>query len=466
MKNSSKFKVLLCGKKELLLGSVRKAIVESDVHVQYVSSADFLIGRAIFNIPQVVYITLDDHKESIEVLKDFLARFPEVPVYGISASITHEQIVDSIKAGAKDYYILPADQRKWREVFRDLLDKWRNNRHQKEYVDVQRQTFDFSQIIGKSSHLLDTIKRAKKAIENPLIDVLITGETGTGKELMARAVHFNGISNSQPFVDIACSALPETLLEAELFGYEKGAFTDARDKKIGLFELAGEGTIFLDEIGDISRSVQSKLLKVLESHTMRRLGGLRDIPVKARIIAATSADLEAKMRAGEFRRDLYHRLNILPLQVPPLRDRKEDIPVLVNAFIKQFNEMYGKNIRGMLPATMSALLEYRWEGNVRELRHCIERGVLLEEEEWLDHTHLDLPNLAHAIVPTNGDHGKSLRQTIILTIPFNETSLQSLQQNLARQILSFVGGNKRKASQVLKISRPRLDRILAEEENE
>jgi DNA-binding NtrC family response regulator len=463
MQEASKFKVLLCGRGEILLGAIRKATNENDVHTQFISSANFLIGKAVFSAPHLVYITVDESHELVTVVKEFCARFPEVPVYAVTQSIGHEQLVDLIRAGSRDCYVLPKDTRKLKEQFTDHLDKWRSFRRQDEYVELQQQTYDFNQIVGKSAKLLETLERAKKAIENPLIDLLITGETGTGKELLARAIHFNSIKRNYSFVDIACSALPETLLESELFGYEKGAFTDAKERKIGLFELAGNGTIFLDEIGDISRAMQSKLLKVLESHTMRRLGGLRDIPVKARIIAATSADLESKMRTGEFRRDLYHRLNLLPLQLPPLRERREDIPILVNGFIKTFNEMYGKKIKGMLPETIEALLEYRWEGNVRELRHCIERGTLLEESDWLDHRHLDLPEVTKRILPSNGEPENALRQTIILTMPFKDTSLNNLQQQLARQVLSFVGGNKRKAAYILKISRPRLDRILSDE---
>jgi len=296
--------------------------------------------------------------------------------------------------------------------------------------------------------------------------VLIMGDTGTGKELFARAIHYNGVNKNSPFVDIACSALPETLLESELFGYEKGAFTDAKERKIGLFELAGDGTIFLDEIGDISLATQSKLLRVIEDRSMRRLGGVRDVPVRARIIAATSADLDAKMQAGQFRKDLYHRLKILPLELPPLRDRIDDIPELASAFLKSFNAAYSKSIKGVTHQAMQTLMDHEWEGNVRELKHSIERAVLLEEGEWLTEEDFEFGtrkerqtkrklviNRPDSLPPKEVD-------TLMLLVPLDHASLDEVQRMLAEKVLEHFGGNKTRAAKKLNVSRPRLDRIL------
>ena len=296
--------------------------------------------------------------------------------------------------------------------------------------------------------------------------VLITGETGTGKELFARAIHYNGKNRNSPFVDIACSALPETLLESELFGYERGAFTDAKERKIGLFELAGDGSIFLDEIGDISLATQSKLLKVIEDRSMRRVGGVRDVPVRARVIAATSVDLEAKMRTGEFRKDLYHRLKILPLELPPLRERKEDIPLLCRSFLDSFNREYNKKIRGLTPHALQILMEHDWEGNVRELKHSIERAFLLEESDWITEHDFDFESRKAAPVRRNVVINKpeSLPpkevDTLMLLIPLDRASLTEVQRMLAQKVLEHIGSNKAKAAKILGISRPRLDRIL------
>jgi transcriptional regulator with GAF, ATPase, and Fis domain len=315
-----------------------------------------------------------------------------------------------------------------------------------------------------------TLERAQKVIKNHTMTVLITGETGTGKELFARAIHYNGKNKNSPFVDIACSALPETLLESELFGYERGAFTDAKERKIGLFELAGDGSIFLDEIGDISLAIQSKLLKVIEDRSMRRVGGIRDVPVRARVIAATSADLEARMRSGEFRTDLYHRLKVLPVELPPLRDRKEDIPLLVHSFLESFNKAYSRKIRGLTPHALQILMEHEWEGNVRELKHSIERAFLLEEADWITEHDFDLerksvsPVKRKVIISKPETLPPKEVDTLMLLIPLDRASLPAVQRLFAQKVLEHVGGHKVRAARIMGVSRARLNRILKPEQ--
>jgi DNA-binding NtrC family response regulator len=462
-----KFKILLCGKKEMM-EEVRKIIVESnDVHLLYASSPNFLLGRAVFNMPDLVLIDVESDRTLLRTaVREFCAQFPDVLVLALATSADHREAVELVKIGAEGYYLFPDEYRKLSEEIMLLLNEWTMKRRKEELLELQKQTYDFSQIIGNSPLLLETLRRAKKIIENNAMTILITGETGTGKELVARAIHYNSSNRSGPFVDIGCSALPENLLESELFGYEKGAFTDARERKIGLFELAADGTIFLDEIGDISHAMQSKLLKVIENRTMRRLGGLRDIPVKARIIAATGVDLEAKMKSGEFRRDLYHRLKILPLEIPPLRDRKEDIPLLVNSFIKSFNSIYGKKVKGISPEALQKLLGHKWEGNVRELKHSTERAVLLQDGEWLTEDDFEFVRVVEitgnrkSLVEKEKQAQTLPEDALMLVVPIARASLQEVQWMLALKVLDYVGGNKRKAAHILKISRPRLDRIL------
>ncbi len=466
-KSQEKFRILLCGKKGLM-EEVRKMIGEAgDVHLQFASSPNFLLGRAMFNLPDVVLIDAEAEERLLHsAVREFCAKFPDVLVLALATSADHRDAVELVKLGADGYYIFPSEYRKLSEQIGLLLDEWRTKRKKEEFIQFQQGTYDFSQIIGNSPRLRETLRRARKVIDNPTMTVLITGETGTGKELLARAIHYNSSNRSSPFVDIGCSALPENFLESELFGYEKGAFTDARERKIGLFELAGDGSIFLDEIGDISHSIQSKLLKVIESRTMRRLGGLRDIPVRARIIAATSVDLEAKMRSGEFRKDLYHRLKILPLELPPLRERREDIPMLVSAFIKTYNSMYDKKIKGVTEEAMQWLLDYRWEGNIRELRHAIERAALLQEGEWLteqDFEFIEKPEVAGkkaAWAQKEPLVSPSDKGAFMLVVPIEKASLQEVQRLYVQKVLEHVDGNKRKAAHILGISRPRLDRIL------
>ena len=437
------------------------------MHLQFASSATFLAGRALFKQPDLVL--LDVTHDSITLrsaLQEFTAQFPDIPVLAMASDPDHAFAVDLVKLGVSAYFVVPDEQRKITEQVSLTYNEWTARRKKEKFVELQQEVYDFSHIIGNSPLLRQTMERAQKVIKNPAMTVLITGETGTGKELFARAIHYNGKNRNSPFVDIACTALPETLLESELFGYEKGAFTDAKDRKIGLFELAGDGSIFLDEIGDISLATQAKLLKVIEDHSMRRLGGVRDIPVRARIIAATSADLDGKMKSGEFRRDLYHRLKILPLELPPLRDRKDDIPLLVKEFLHSFNHTYGKKIKGLTPQALQVLMEHEWEGNVRELKHCIERAVVLEEEGWITDSDFEFPKIRppatkRKVVPARNDSLPPKEvATLMLLVPLDRGSLPEVQRMYVNRVLAHVGGNKMKAAKILDISRPRLDRIL------
>lgn len=460
-----KFKILLCGKKELMEG-VRKTIVRNDdVHLQFTSAPHFMMSRAMFNVPDAVLIDASYDRTLLQdVLRTFRSHFEHLALFPVSTTADHRQVVELMKYGATGYFLFPKDQRRMSDQIKQLLEAWRAERAQRRFVKLQQRAFDFKQIIGTSPTLLATLQHARKIIENPMLTVLITGETGTGKEVLARAIHYNGASNNSPFVDIGCSALPETLLESELFGFEKGAFTDARERKPGLFELAGDGTIFLDEIGDISPAMQSKLLKVIDSRVMRRLGGLLDIPVKARIMAATSVDLESKMKAGTFRKDLFHRLKIIPLEIPPLRERVEDIPVLVSTFIELFNKIYNKKIKGVTPEAVRQLMDHPWDGNIRELKHAVERAVLLRESGFLeekDFEHLSQPASAHRPIATETQKVRvSGKDRVMLDFALTEAALEDIQRAVALKVLERVGGNKSKAAYILRISRPRLDRIL------
>lgn len=460
------FTILLCGKKELM-ARVRLLIPPSDqVHLQFASTPAFLVGRALFNPPDLVL--LDVRADTLilrSAMKEFVEHNENAPVVAIADDPDHIVAVDLVKLGVSGYYVFPDDQRKIGEQITLLYNEWSALQKKEELLRHQQEVYDFRHIIGRSPALSLTLERVQKVIKNDAMTVLITGETGTGKELFARAVHYNGKRKNQPFVDIACTALPESLLESELFGYEKGAFTDAKERKVGLFELAGEGSIFLDEIGDISLATQSKLLKVIESRTLRRLGGIRDIPVRARIIAATSADLAGKMKSGMFRRDLFHRLKILPLELPPLRERMEDIPALVNEFLKTFNGTYGKRIKGITRPALQLLMEQSWEGNVRELKHAIERAVLLQEGEWITEKDFEFSasgnatNYPEPSPPGRGTSSK-LVDSLMLLVPLSHASIEEVQGMLAHRVLEHVGRNKVKAARILGISRPRLDRIL------
>lgn len=318
-------------------------------------------------------------------------------------------------------------------------------------------------ILGESENLLRSVELAKKVSEKSNANVLILGETGTGKGLFARAIHNNGPVNQFPFIDIVCTAIPENLLESELFGYEAGAFTDARTRKIGLFELADKGTLFLDEIGDLSINIQTKLLRAIEKKVMKRLGGVIDIPINARIISATNRDLEFMVEKNLFRRDLYHRLNVVSIEVPPLRERAQDVIILANHFIEEFNKQFGKSVKKLDKDIQHLLMGYPWPGNVRELKNAMERAVLLSEDSKLELR--DFSNLIKnvSIESHTDQEEKDVAQHLIkMDINYGATDLRKLDKHYAKEVLKKLGGNKTQTAKLLGVSRPKLDTLLRE----
>ena len=263
---------------------------------------------------------------------------------------------------------------------------------------------------------------------SPASTVLLTGETGTGKDLAAKAIHYNSGRAARAFVNITCSALPEQLLESELFGHERGAFTDARQQKRGLFETADGGTVFLDEIGEMTAALQSKLLRFLEEKTFKRVGGLADIRVDVRVIAATNRDLEEEVKAGKFREDLFYRLQVMPIPLPPLRERRGDVPLLARYYIDRFNREFKKRVRGLSPAATTLLEQYQWPGNVRELRNAIERAMLLIDRDWLEPD--DFTTLTRSVV------------TAQFQLPPDGVNLDEVERQLVMQALERAGGNQ------------------------
>jgi two-component system, NtrC family, response regulator AtoC len=274
---------------------------------------------------------------------------------------------------------------------------------------------------------------------SPASTVLLTGETGTGKDLAAKAVHYNSDRASRSFVNITCSALPEQLLESELFGHERGAFTDARQQKRGLFETADGGTVFLDEIGEMTPTLQSKLLRFLEEKAFKRVGGLADVRVDVRVVAATNRDLEDEVKGGKFREDLFYRLQVMPIPLPPLRERKGDVALLAAYYIERFNREFKKRVRGLSPAATQVLEQYQWPGNVRELRNAIERAMLLIDRDRLEPD--DFTTLTRSVEPTQ------------FRLPPGGVNLDEVERQLLTQALERAGGNQSQAAQLLGINR-------------
>jgi DNA-binding NtrC family response regulator len=386
-------------------------------------------------------------EEEAEPVVRALAGDPRLAPLVVGASDDYHLAVTLMRAGAQHYFALPADLERLRS---DLLDRSAGNAQaaaRASLAAAQRGKFDFSRIIGESESLRATLDRASRIIPRDRATVLITGETGTGKELLAQAIHFNGPRASAPFVEVNCTAIPANLLEAELFGFEKGAFTDARTAKPGLFESANGGTLFLDEIGNLPYDLQGKILKALEEKHIRRIGALRTISVDLRIMAATHVDLAAAVRAGEFREDLYYRLSVVPLHLPPLRERGDDAILLATHFLHTLAEQYGLPAAPPSPAMRRAIASHSWPGNVRELRNSIERALLLSEGE---------PSVADLF------QGEPIASAGAGTIPF-PASIAEMEVAAAHAMVAHTGGNKLAAAKALGISRAKLYRLLSED---
>jgi len=372
----------------------------------------------------------------------------------VGAEPDHRLAVELMRRGAAAYYALPGDAER---LERELTSRSYRSVAPGEGAalsELERAAYDFSAIVGENDSLKAALDRAAKVIPGGRATVLITGETGTGKELFARAIHYNGPRAAQPFVAVNCSAIPASLLESELFGHEKGAFTDARAAKPGLFELADRGTVLLDEIGTLASELQGKLLRFLETREVRRLGGVRDKLVDVRVLAATNAVLRDLIAAGQFREDLFYRLAVIPIELPPLRDRGEDAVLLARRFLAELAGEYGLEIPALSRESISAIRGHRWPGNVRELRNAIERALLLCPGETIRPGDLDLnetlPRANHEPA-SDGDASEPL--------PF-PASLAELETAAAHRMVDFCAGNKSEAARRLGITRSRLYRIL------
>ncbi|MGB9664072.1 MAG: sigma-54 interaction domain-containing protein [Ignavibacteria bacterium] len=316
--------------------------------------------------------------------------------------------------------------------------------------------FGFENLIGTSPNFLECVAIAKRVANKSDATVLLLGETGTGKELFARAIHYNSDRAEYPFIELNTSAIAENLFESELFGYEKGAFTDAKSSKPGLLEVAENGTVFLDEIGDLNLNLQVKLLRAIENKTIKRVGGIKDIKINCRILAATNQNLDRLVDEKRFRADLYYRLKVISIHLPPLRERKEDIIPLAEFFINQFNLKYNENKEGLTQKAKQLLLQYSWPGNIRELSNVIERAVLLSETKVIGDKDIHLGS---------SEILSSMKKNLIeLKVEIDKAKIENVTYDLAREVLKLVDGNKTQAAKILGISRPSLLKILNEKE--
>ncbi len=403
-------------------------------------------------------VDLDDHKKKsfdfFEWIREFNA---EMPVLGVTETTPLDLVVKATKKGIESIFNTKTDSFRLQKKITTLHESWQQQHNRDQFLQLQKQKYGFSSIIGNSPQMLQIFELIDKIIKRKWVTVLIRGETGTGKELIARSIHYSTCTPDQPFVEINCSALPESLLESELFGYEKGAFTDAKTTKAGLFELAHNGTLFLDEIGEITPKVQIKLLKALEEKTIRRLGGTKDIKINTRIITATNRNLQEAIKSGQFRNDLFYRLNVLYINVPPLRERENDVLLLARHFLTQFSEEYDSPLHAFESDAEELLQRYQWPGNVRELRHTIERISLLGDGTHV--TRKEVENTIDSETPLILSEKKK-KNYLHIEIPHDGVSLEDVEKVFIQQALKKTGWNKRRTCRILKISRPRLDRKI------
>jgi len=393
--------------------------------------------------------------DGIEVLRRTRQKREDINVILMTAFSTVDSAVAALKLGAYDYVRKPIDHDALIASIAKALETTRLRREVRRLRSVQRQRNGFSDLIGASEVMRQVFAMIAKVAGSAGTTVLIQGESGTGKDLVAKAIHFSSDRADKPFVNITCSALPETLLESELFGHEQGSFTDAKRLRKGLLELADEGTVFLDEIGDMGLTLQAKLLRFLEERAFRRVGGGRDVSVDVRVIAATNRRLDRAVAEGAFREDLYYRLKVVPIQLPPLRERKDDIPLLVEHFISKYNREFKKATAGVTERALQLLQSYDWPGNVRELRNVIERAMLLEHRE-----RLDVQDLSGGILRRrgngSGDSVAASRNGRVVELPDRGVSLRVVEKELVAQALEHADGNQSRAARLLQISRDAL----------
>ena len=391
-----------------------------------------------------------DGRSGQEVVRQVTTKYPGIPIIVLTGHGSIDDATEAIKAGAFDFLTKPLDLDHLNIVVKNALRGKELAQQNKELKEKLLNKNNSLEMIGKSSELNRVRTMIEKAAPTKA-NVLITGESGVGKELVANAIHKQSSRASAPFVIVHCAALSESLLESELFGFEKGAFTGAEAQHKGRFELANGGTIFLDEIGEINQATQVKLLRVLQEKTFERVGGEKTISVDVRIVAATNRNLEDEVKAGRFREDLYYRLNVVRIEMPSLRERKDDIPLLMHSFLREFNIENEKNIKGFDNRSKSALIKYNWPGNIRELKNCIESAVVMCTGDEIKME--DLPSSIRA---------QSEEKTISIPIGI---SMEEAEKIIIQENLAANNNNKSKTADILGIGRKTLHRKIEEWEN-
>ena len=435
-------KILIVDSDYSIRSSVSEYLFKHGYEVASVSSGEDCLRKLRKDVFDLILLDVEFHgMDGIETLVRVKERNPETAVIMVSGVGTLETAVEAIKKGAFHYLTKPCNQEELLLLVHKALHSLEVDRKLAGLELMSGQRSGIKNIIGKSPQIREVLSLVERVARSDTSTVLIQGESGTGKELVAKAIHYESQRADQPFLAINCSAVPSNLLESELMGYEKGAFTDARARKKGLFEMADGGTLFLDEIGEMDVMMQAKLLRLLEERSFRRIGGTTNIYVDVRIVSATNQNLLKAIEEKRFRKDLYYRLHVLPIVLPPLRERKEDVLPLVNYFIDHFNREMRRDVQRLSTMAEKFLIEYEWPGNVRELRNVVERAMILEDSQEIMLEHLP----REIIEKTGGARTGALN----FRIPAEGVDIEDVERELIRQALELSKGNQSHAARKL-----------------
>ena len=445
-----KKKILIVDDDKLIRWSVNQKLSEWDLIV--VEAEDGTSGHRMAEeeLPDLILLDVNlPDANGFDLLEEFKVKWPEVPIVMITAFGSVDDAVTAMRRGAYDFITKPVNYVKLQSTLNNALETVSLKKEIAYYKEKEQKKFDLSYIVSASKEMKKILEMIRIVAQSETIIVLLSGESGTGKDLLAQALHHLSRRKDEPYLAINCSAIPENLLESELFGYEKGAFTDAKQRKQGLVEIANNGSLFLDEISTLSLPLQAKLLRFLETQTFTRVGGLKELAVELRVIAATNQDLETASYEGEFRKDLFYRLNVCPIHIPPLRDRPDDILPMAEHFIKAYNIKFRKNIKGMKPEVKRIFKEYSWPGNVRELKNNIERAMIFEQNSEISAQNISLgprsasqPSLHNSSFKRDSDH--------------ENLSLEEMERRFIISALRRSGGNKTQAARILDVTRDTL----------
>ena len=437
--------ILVVDDEDLIRWSLTSRLTDDGYHVIEAGTAAEALKRHREDAPDLVLL---DYKlpdgDGLSVLKQIKESNPDTLVLLLTAHSSVDMAVEAMKRGAFHYANKPFNLDEIALLVEKALETTALRREVRMLRASQAQPYSIERLVGDSDVMVRVRTLLRKVAVSPASTVLLTGESGTGKDLAAKVIHYSSDRAPHPFMNITCSALPETLLESELFGHERGAFTGADRQKRGLLESADGGTVFLDEIGEMQPLLQAKLLRFLEERSFKRVGGASDITVQVRVIAATNRDLDDEVKRGRFREDLYYRLNVMPILMPPLRQRIEDIPLLIAYYVDLFNSEFRKRIRRVAPSAMERLKAYPWPGNVRELRNAVERAMLLTEDQELTIDHFPI------LEKRTGDLSESVE------LPANGIDLDQLERSLVVQALQRSGWNQTRAATLLGLNRDQI----------